>query len=190
MWETSGKINLYWKLLDETAALLTRTSVKSRFERQLAAIALRFQSAPANPANLKEIHGTLTELRKELRLLGYDLSMGRYTLILDGFRNDEAHGSFARMVLAIDQNGAFYWKTGDGDHVTLFYLLEDSIMKIRSTKKIDLKIRAIHYLWFKKTKSTVTLSGSATETEEAYNQLKKYAEADNLLFLSRLKGLL
>jgi hypothetical protein len=190
MWGLDGKIDQYWKLLDETAALLSRTSVKSRFERQLAAIALRFQSAPANLASLEELHGVLTELRRELRLLGYDLSMGKYTLILDGLRNDEAFGSLTRMVLAIDQNGAFYWKTGDANHLALFQSLENSIMKIKSTKKVDLKIRDLHYLWFKKTKSTVTLSGSATETGEAYERLKKYAEADGLLFLSRLKGLL
>jgi hypothetical protein len=136
MWGISGKINLYWELLDETAALLNRTSVKNRFEKQLTAIALRFQSAPANLASLKELHGALTELRKQLRLLGYDLSMGKYTLILDGFRNDEAFGSFTRMVLAIDQNGGFYWKSGDANHVILFHLLENSIIKIKSTKKL------------------------------------------------------
>jgi len=94
------------------------------------------------------------------------------------------------MVLAIDQNGVFYWNTGDDNHVTLSSFLEDSIMKARAGKKTDIQINDRHYLWFKKTKSTVTLSGSATETAEAYERLKKYAESDNLLFLSRLKGLL
>jgi ribosomal protein L10 len=187
---TSGKVNQYWELLDETAALLNRTAVKSRFEKQLAAIALRSQSDPANPANLKEVYGALTELRKQMRLLGYDLSMGKYTLFFDGFRNDEAYGHFTRMVLVVDQNGVFYWNTGDNNHVTLYYLLEDTIKKTRRIKQLDIKIMDRHYLWFEKTRSTLTLSGSATETVEAYDRLKKIADADNLLFLSRLKGLL
>jgi len=184
------KVNQYWKILDETAALLNRTAVKGRFEKQLTAIALRFQSAPANLANLKELHEALTELRKQMRLLGYDLSMGKYTLYFDGFHNDEVYGSFTRMVLLIDQNGAFYWNIGDSNHVTLAYFLENTILKAKAIKKLNVKIRDKHYLWFKKTKSTVTLSGSATETTEAYERLKEYAETDNLLFLSRLKGLL
>jgi hypothetical protein len=175
------KSNELWKLLDETASLLNRTAVRSRFEKQLAAIAIRFQSAPVNLPALKEVHAALTELRKQLRLLGYDLSMGKYTLIFDGFRNDDVLGHFTRMVLVIDQNGVFYWKTGDENHVTLAYLLDNSIRKI--------KIRGRHYLWFLRTKSSLTLSGSATESTEAYERLKAYAEADNLLFLSRLKGI-
>lgn len=187
---TSGKVNKYWELLDETAALLNRTAVKSRFEKKLAAIALRFQSDPTNLANLKELNAALTELRKQMRLLGYDLSMGKYTLFFDGFRNDEAYGSFTRMVLAIDQDEAFYWNMGDASHVTLDYLLKNSLLRVGMKRGMDIEIRDSHYLWFQKTKSTVTLSGSATETTEAYQRLKEYAEADNLLFLSRLKGLL
>jgi hypothetical protein len=186
----SGRVNQYWELLDETAALLNRTAVKGRFEKKLAAVAFRFQSAPTNAANLKELHGALTELRKQMRLLGYDLAIGKYTLFFDGFHNDEVLGSFTRMVLVIDQDGGFHWNTGDADHVTLDYLLKKSLRNIRIKKETYIEIRDSHYLWFKKTKTTVTLSGSATETAEAYERLKKYAEADNLLFLSRLKGLL
>lgn len=189
----SGKneqVNQYWKLFDETAALLNRTSIKSHFEKQLTTIAIRFQSAPSNISNLKELHLALIELRKKMRILGYDLSMGKYSLIFDGFRNDEVYGFFTRIVLAIGQNGVFYWKTGDGNHLTLDGFLENTIMKIKVEKKINMGTFEKHYLWFKKTISTVTLSGSATETAESYEKLKKYAEADNLLFLSRLKGLI
>jgi hypothetical protein len=186
----TGKSNEQWKLLDETASLLNRTAVRSRFEKQLAAIAVRFQSAPVNLLVLKEVQAALTELRKQLRLLGYDLSMGKYTLIFDGFRNDDVLGRFTRMVLFIDQNNVFYWKTGNENHVTLDYLLENSIRKIRlAGKQPKIQIRGRHYLWFLRTKSCITLSGSATESAEAYEQLKAYAGADNLLFLSRLKGI-
>jgi hypothetical protein len=61
-------LNKCWELLDETAALLNRTAVKDRFEKQLAALAVRFHSAPANHSTLMEILAALTELRKQLRL--------------------------------------------------------------------------------------------------------------------------
>jgi len=185
----SGKSNEQWKLLDETASLLNRTAVRSRFEKQLAAIAIRFQSAPLNLPVLKEVHAALTELRKQLRLLGYDLSMGKYTLIFDGFRNDDAYGRFTRMVLVIDQNDIFYWKIGDENHETLSSLLENSMRKNNAPGTPEIKIKGKHYLWFLRTKSSLSLSGSATERPEAYEQLKAYAGADTLLFLSRLKGI-
>jgi hypothetical protein len=47
----------------------------------------------------------------------------------------------------------------------------------------------MHYLWYKRTKTTLVLSGAATETAEDYAVLKSSGEADSLLFLSRLKGL-
>ena len=190
MTEISGKVNKYWEFLDETSALLNRTAVKGRFEKELSAIAHRFQCAPKNLAILKELNEALKELRKQMRLLGYDLTMGKYTLFFDGFYNDEAYGSFTRMVLVIDKNYAFYWNTGDANHVTLDYLLKNSLMKANMKKEMCIEIKDSHYLWFKKTKTTVTFCGSATETVEAYERLKKYAEADNLFFLSRLKGLL
>jgi hypothetical protein len=186
----TGKSNELWKLLDETASLLNRTAVRSRFEKQLAAIAVRFQSAPVNLPVLKEVHAALTELRKQLRLLGYDLSMGKYTLIFDGFRNDDVLGRFTRMVLAIDQNGGFYWKTGDANHETLYHLLDSLIRRNDlAGKHPGIEIRDRHYLWFLRTKSSLILSGSATESAEDYERLKARAEADNLLFLSRLKGI-
>ncbi|MDR0497218.1 MAG: hypothetical protein LBH42_06370 [Treponema sp.] len=186
----NGKVNQYWEFLNETASLLNRTSIKDRFNKQLTAITIRFQNAPTNLSSLKELNAALTELRKQMRLFGYELSMGKYTLILDGFRNDDSYGLFTRMVLVIDQNGVFYWKTGNANHVELYHLLDDLIEKTRVTKKMSIEITDRHYLWFKITKSTITLSGSATETAEAYERLKKYAEEDNLLFLSRLKGLI
>ncbi len=180
----SRNVNDIWKLMYETAQLLDRTSVKNRFEPQLEVIQMRLQSAPVNPSVLKEVYLALTELRKQLRLLGYDLTMGKYTLLFDGFHNDDVHGLFTRMVLFIFKNGIFYWKTGDDNHLTLSSLLENSLPRNRG-----LVVEEKHYLWYRRTKSTLTLSGSATESAEAYERLKIYARADNLMFLSRLRGI-
>ncbi|GHV86342.1 hypothetical protein AGMMS50230_19500 [Spirochaetia bacterium] len=181
----SKKINEVWGLLNETALLVSRTAVRKRFENQLALLRARLQSAPANPAVLAELQTALTELRRQLRLGGYDLSMGKYTLILDGFRDDDTFGSgFIRAVLFIAKDGTFYTKTGDDNHSMLASMLEQLLRKIPGLEIMDM-----HYLWYLRTKTTITLSGSATETAEDYEHLKAYAGADNLLFLSRLKGL-
>jgi hypothetical protein len=178
----SENFNKCHELLDETVVLLSRTAVKSRFEKQLAALAIRFHSAPANYSTLMEIHVALTELRKQLRFLGYDLTQSKYILIFDGFHSDEVFNTFTRVVLFIDKSGIFYGLTGDENHITLSKRVEEIIKRIRGYQIIQK-----HYLWFKRTKSTLTLSGADTESAEAYEQLKALAEADNLLFLSRIK---
>ena len=181
----SKKVNEVWALLDETALLVNRTAVKERFKGSLGVLRARLQGAPAHPAVLAEMAGALTELRKQLRLLGYDLSMGKYTLHFDGFRNDDTLGSgFRRMVLFIARGGVFYGKTGEENHLELASLLGQFMEKIPGVQIMDM-----HYLWYQRTRTSITLSGSATETAEDYERLKAYAGADSLGFLSRLKGL-
>ena len=182
----SKKVNEVWALLNETALLLNRTAIRKRFETQMGILRERLQGAPANPAALHNVQGALAELRKELRLAGYDLSMGKYALHFDGFRNDDALGTgFCRVVLFIGDDGTFYTKTGDDNHIMLATMLERIV-----AKSPDVHIADIHYLWYQRTRTSITLSGSATETAEDYRRLEEYAGADSLKFLSRLKGLL
>ena len=180
------KITEVWNLLNETALMVNRTKVRARFENQLALLRSRLQKAPAAAAVVKEVYVNLTGLRQQLRLCGYDLSMGKYTLIFDGFRNDDSLGTgFRRAVLYIGEKN-FYWKTGDENHIMLAAALDSLMAKSQSREQIF----GIHYLWFLKTRSTVTLSGSATETAEDYEKLKALGESDSLLFLSKIKGLI
>ncbi|MDR2313715.1 MAG: hypothetical protein LBE02_04205 [Spirochaetaceae bacterium] len=183
--DIAKKINEVWRLLDETALLLCRTALENRFARQVTILRAQLQRAPANPAMLQEVKGALVELRKQLRLAGYDLSMGKYTLVFDGFRNDDCTSAgFKRLVLFMDGSGVLYWKTGEENHLMLASMLERALSKAPQRTIVDM-----HYLWFLRTKTTLILSGSATETAEDYRRLKDHAKADGLLFLSRLKGL-
>jgi hypothetical protein len=173
-------------LADETALLLNRTAIKDRCEGQLGVLRSKLLQAPANPVILEEVSAGLTELRRQMRLAGYDLSMGKYTLVFDGFRHDDSiAGGFKRMVLFTGRD-EFFCKTGDENHLTLAGFLDRQI-NARPGKQVVLEM---HYLWYKRTKTAVVLSGAATETAEDYELLKKAGEADSLLFLSRLKGFL
>ncbi|MDR1505682.1 MAG: hypothetical protein LBI67_01130 [Treponema sp.] len=181
----SKKITEVWNLLNETAILVNRTGVRRRFENQLVVLRSQLQKAIANPNIVKEVYSGLTGLRQQLRLSGYDLSMGKYALVFDGFRNDETLGSgFKRVVLFIGEE-RFYWLTGDENHIMLANAMEQHLSKIPNPEPI----LEVHSLWFLRTRTAFTLSGSATETAEDYQKLKIRGEADSLLFLSRLKGL-
>jgi hypothetical protein len=138
---------------------------------------------------IKEIHSELVDLRKELRLLGYDVSLGQYRLVFDGFRHDDSlRDGFKRMVLYI-LDDYFLWLTGDANHIELAEILDQQITRHSQATGKKVQIRGKHYLWYLRTKQELILSGSDTETKEDYERLKAYGEASSLLFLSRLKNL-
>ncbi|GHU81586.1 hypothetical protein FACS189468_4520 [Spirochaetia bacterium] len=176
----AGKV---WTLLNDTALLLNRTAIEERFAGPLTVIRSRLQQAPANPAVLAGVNEALVELRKQMRLCGYDLSMGKYTLIFNGFHSDLAlTQGYKRMVLFIGRHG-FHWRTGEDNHINLAEALEQ---RLRQAPHGD-DITGKHYLWYLWTRNSLILSGAATERPEDYQKLKAEGEADSLLFLSKLR---
>ncbi|MDR1389696.1 MAG: hypothetical protein LBJ31_06940 [Treponema sp.] len=180
----SAKLNAVWRLLNETSVFLQRCAALRKYEPQIFILRGQLQKSPGNITIIHEVFRGLLELRKKLRLSGYDLSVAKYRLVFDGFRNDDClAGGFYRLVIGIAKD-AFYWKTGDENHITLAAFLEQSLAGKRSVE-----IRETHYLWYKRTKTSLVLSGAVTEKPEDFERLKTAGEADELFFLSRLKGL-
>ncbi|MDR3336427.1 MAG: hypothetical protein LBT16_04405, partial [Treponema sp.] len=177
-----------WQLLSETNLFISRIGELPQYQNQLQTMRTGLQRAKANKDRISEIRSQLIELRKNLRLLGYDLSIAKHTLIFDGFRHDDSIAQgFRRLVLFIgDQN--LYWMTGDDNHVTLASFLDQKLDNtIRRGERI--KIYERHYLWYLRRKTELILSGSATETKDDYERLKAIGEVQALLLLSKLKGL-
>jgi len=179
----SKKLDEVWKLINETALLLSRTAVKDKFQERMAAIHARLQSNPLNPSIQHEVRDALTELRRQLRLAGYNLYMGKYSVVFDGFHDDDVLRIMKRAVLFIGKDGMFYWEIGDGNHIILGEHLDQRL------RKRNCPVAERHYLWYFWTKTSLTLSGSATERGDSYQELKARYNADPLLFLSRIQGL-
>jgi hypothetical protein len=180
----SGKITEVWRLLNETALFLQRTAVRDQFETPLTVLRTTLQKSPDNISVLNEVFRLLVELRKQLREAGYDLSVAKYRLVFDGFRNDDSIAvGFKRIVIFITED-AFYWKTGDENHITLAVFLEKQLEKQKTGTILEM-----HYLWYKRNKTSLILSGSITETAEDFEKFTTAGKADELLVLSRLKGL-
>jgi hypothetical protein len=176
-----------WKLLSETTVFLGRTKEFYLYENQLRLWRSRLQVAPKNSGTAQRIRSEVVELRKQLRFLGYDLSLGRQNLLFDGFRNDTSLGEgFKRMVLFITA-GNLLWLTGEENHVVLAGLLERKIETAMTHTRPQ--ITGKHYLWYHRRGRDLILSGSDTETKDDYERLKAMGEANSLFFLSRLKSL-
>jgi ribosomal protein L10 len=187
----SDKTTDTWKLLSETDYFLSRTGDYPHYEHQMRGLRSKLSGAgkAGKEKVIKEVHTELTALRKELRLAGHDLSLGKYRLVFDGFRHDDSlREGFRRLVLFLCE-GFFLTLTGDSNHIDLAEILEQQITRHSAATGKRIIINGKHYLWYLRTKDELVLSGADTETKEDYAQLKAQGEVSSLLFLSRLKHL-
>jgi hypothetical protein len=183
----SDRFSDVWKLLSETTIFLSRTKEFDAYEHQLRMWRSELQSSHKMQAVTQRIRSEITALRRSLRLQGYDLSLGRQNLVFDGFRNDASLGQgFIRIVMFITDDD-IYWLTGEENHITLAEFLERQTDNLAAQGKI--KIRARHFLWYRRRGNDLILSGSDTERKEDYERLKATGEANSLWFLTRLKKL-
>lgn len=173
-----------WKLLSETEAFLSNTPDFPAYEAQFKAWRSRIQKQRLGDTELITLRSEIVTLRKSLRLLGYDLSLGLQRLTVKGFRNDDAiKDGFARVVICFCGSDVFY-KKGSANHVTLAAELTDALVHKRLIHDPE-----FHYLWYRRDAHGLTLSGAATETERDFIRLENRARANPMRILSALKTL-
>ena len=183
----SDRMSGAWKLLSETSNFLSRTDVFAQYEEELRAWRHALQTAGNDGDRQKQIREEIIELRKALRLEGYDLSLASQSLVLDGFRNDASiKDGFRRLVVFFCDDEALLL-TGEENHITLAEQLERQLET--RVRKLKSAIRSKHYLWYLRKGDKLILSGSDTETKEDFERLKVMSEANSLRILSSLKSL-
>jgi hypothetical protein len=176
-----------WTLLSETSRFLSRTDIFSYYEDELRAWRHELQTAANSSEKQKRIRQEIVELRTSLRLQGFDLSLAKQNLVLDGFRNDTSLGEGFRRVVIFFASDGLYWRSGDDNHITLAELLEKQ-MSVHY-RKHNTSIRSKHYLWYCRKGNMLILSGSDTETKDNFERLKAIADANSLGILAGLKEL-
>ncbi|GAB1484786.1 hypothetical protein MASR2M78_36040 [Treponema sp.] len=173
-----------WKLLSETTYFLSRTPDFASYETQLRTWRAELQLSRTDSETAQRIRSELVELRKGLRLQGYDLSLAKQELKFDGFRNDACiREGFKRIVIFFTDKDLYYL-VGDDNHVALSNFLESRLETIGVNR-----IRDRHYLWYKRNGNELVLSGSDTETKDDFERLVGIGEHNSLLLLGKLKGL-
>ena len=157
--------------------------MQRNYEQQFAVWRKRLQTGK-NDAVRASVREEITALRKALRLEGYDLSLGAIQLIVNEFVNDDAAArGFRRVVLCFCDAGLF-WLSGEANHLELAGDLQAELERKRLYVHPEM-----HYLWFLWERNALLLSGSATETKEAFERLQKRAQANPQKILRYLKAL-
>jgi hypothetical protein len=184
----SDRFGDIWKLLSETTVFLSRTGEMQHYEDQLRQWRETLHRSGRDSAVVAGIRGEITELRKHLRLQGYDLSLGKQHLVIDRFRNDSCLAEGFRRAVLFFGADTIYYITGTDNHIALDELLQEHIEKaIRAGNRIT--IREKHYLWYRRQGADLILSGADTEAKEDFERLKALGDSNSLFILSSLKQL-
>jgi len=182
----SERLASTWVLLSDTTYYLSRTSVFNQYEGRLKDLRSRLSLAKNDDEAIKAARDEIVEIRKSLRLQGYDLSLGRLDLAVKGFRNDAAVvEGFRRLVLFIGRR-QLWALAGEENHRRLHDMLERELERHGPAE-----ILQKHYLWFSWNHGLLTVSGSDTEDKNDFELLVEWcALPENKLFLlSRLRRL-
>ncbi|HPO01708.1 hypothetical protein K7J14_14240 [Treponema zuelzerae] len=173
-----------WKLLSETESYLIHTPDGPAYESQFKEWRARLHNMKTGDTELVTLRSEIVALRKQLRLEGYDLSLGLQQLVVRGFRNDDSVAEgFQRVVLCFC-GPHVYFQTGSANHIALAEELVDTLTKRKLMNRPEM-----HYLWYKRTPKGLYLSGSATETASDFRRMEGRAEANPMKLLSSLKNL-
>ncbi|GHV47620.1 hypothetical protein AGMMS49546_37420 [Spirochaetia bacterium] len=181
----SDRFSNLWQLFSETAFFIGRTGEFDQYENQLRRLRLKLQQARNDKTYHGDIRAEIVEIRRSLRMQGYDLSLAKHTIEFDGFRHDDSTAEgFRRVVLFITDTDIFTI-TGDENHITLAEFLDRKIERYQG----KFHIRSRHYLWYRRRGKELTLSGADTETKDDYERLKAMAEVNQLFFAGKLRKL-
>ncbi len=173
-----------WVLLSKTTDFLGRTSLFPQYEARLRQMNNCLRSARGGEETVAEVRRELIEIRRGLRLSGYDLTLGNLDLALQGFRNDAALAEgFARVVLFLGARH-IWCVSGQDNHIELHDRLENTL---RGSGHDDILQK--HYLWFRWDRDLLVLSGAATEDAEDWEAFKAWCSVkeNKLSLVSRLK---
>lgn len=173
-----------WTLLSDTTVFLSRTPLFDRYEPDLKTWRDRLRSFKNNPAVTNEIRENIVELRRYLRLQGYDLRLGSKDMVLEGFRHDDAiRDGFKRLVIFIAEDDIYY-AVGEENHVTLAQFLEQRLVMQKKHR-----YKQVHSLWYRWRNQVLVLSGADSESREDFEELKGYYAAHKDFLLKKLSKL-
>lgn len=172
-----------WVLLSDTTIFLSNnTKIFHQYESDLRRFRKKLESYGNDHEIIREVRQDIAQIRKTLRLQGYNLKLGSVDLRVEGFRNDDAISKgFRRCVLYIMEDGNILYTTGLSNHIELESEMESRLIAV-GYKPVRIK----HYLWYNWINRVLILSGGATETAEDFENFKEYVSENKDHLLKKL----
>ncbi|MCG8569336.1 MAG: hypothetical protein MJB14_04280, partial [Spirochaetes bacterium] len=133
-----------WTLLNDTTNFLMVLPIFAHHERTLKHWRDQLTQFSRNEEIYRQVKREIINLRKHLRLEGYDLRMGSKDIKFLGFKSDDAviYGYKRMVLLIIDTN--VYYLTGQENHLNLQSFLAHRYKITNISNYLDL-----HNLWYR-----------------------------------------
>jgi len=174
-----------WTLLNDTTIFLLRIKKFDEYEKDIKEWRNLLRISINNTEVKKEIKKNIIELRKSLRLQGYNLKLGSKDIQVFGFRSDDAEiEGFKRLVIVI--NDDIYYLSGDANHQELMRFLS---LKLHVESLYSLPYSQVHSLWYRWKDNVLQICGSDSEANDDFDIFKKYVEENKNKLLKKLKDL-
>lgn len=175
-----------WVLLSDTTIYLSNNrKLFHHYENHLRDLRRRLETNKNNPEIIGEVRKEVAEIRKTLRLQGYNLKLGSLDIKVEGFRNDDcASKGFQRCVLYLLADGDILFTIGMSNHIELAETME-ARLKAQGYRQVRQK----HYLWYKWSNRVLLLSGSATETADDLELFRTYVSENKDYMLKKLRNI-
>jgi hypothetical protein len=177
------EISSIWTLLNDTEIFLIRIEKINEYENDFRewrnTIKLYYNNDKIRTETKKEI----INLRKSLRLQGYDLRLGSKDIKISGFKSDNATlEGYRRMTIVLSKENIYYI-TGEASHQELIHQLcmRYGINDIYALGKV-------HCLWFRWKDNILQFCGADSESKDDFENFIKYALSNKNLMLKKLKN--
>ena len=177
----SESVSSTWRLLSDTTNFLSCVRLLTVYEQDLKQMRDRLYRFRKDPEVQRQVRERIVEIRRSLRAQGYDLRMGSRDIVVEGFRHDDALGEgFRRLALAVAEDDALAM-AGEVNHLELGRQLDQRLLQAKTHRNYSL-----HFLWYRWRNRLLVLSGSASETPQAFEELQEYVERNKELLVRKL----
>jgi hypothetical protein len=176
------EISSIWTLLDDTSIFLSKINKFEDYEKDIRYWKECLRNYHHNSDIRNEIKREIINLRKNLRLDGYNLQLGAKDIEVFEFKSDDASlEGYKRMVLVIDKDDFFYL-TGEENHMLLLKYL-----CIRLRKKEGYAFKGIHFLWYRWIDNILQFCGADSESKYNYENFKEFVKNNKNNILKKIE---
>jgi hypothetical protein len=177
------EISSIWTLLNDTEIFLIRIEKFNEYENDFREWRNKIKLYHNNDTIRTETKKDIINLRKSLRLQGYDLRLGSKDIKIFGFRSDDATlAGYRRMTIVLSKENIYY-TTGEANHQELIHQL-----CIRYNINDIYNLGEVHSLWYRWRDNILQFCGADSESKDDFEKFIEYTKNNKNLLLKKLKN--
>jgi hypothetical protein len=177
------EISSIWTLLNDTENFLNRIEKFNEYENDFREWRQTIKLYHNNDEIRTRVKQEIIDLRKSLRLQGYDLRLGSRDIKIFGFKSDNATLEGYRRMTIVFNNDNIYYITGEANH-------QELIRQLCTRYNINdiYNLGEVHCLWYRWKDNILQFCGADSESKDDFEKFIDYTKNNKNLLLKKLKN--